>query len=365
MGCVLCVGRPVDIDVPALSSPTADPAPRAVVNNLDWGELKSIRLVSSKGGSCDLHAAVWNGEAVAVKIVRGDDAASVNDLLLEANVLSELGAASPHRHIIRLLAQGVRTDARPFIVLELLQATLHDILPRPAPRLLAETPDFDDEVSWCEWRLAKARWPIRRAIACALQLAHALKHLHDDEAIQGHQVLHRDLKPDNVGFLADSGQLVLFDFGLATRCPLAASTPGAATDTEARQLTGQTGSPRYMAPEVALSLPYTGKAEVFSFGTILWQLCSHERPWRGMSLPRFEQHVCRDGYRLPMRRRWPASLRRLLSDCWQQEPASRPSFTEVVQRLEDLLRELSMQSRGSSDDSALVHVELASTSRGS
>ena len=75
---------------------------------------------------------------------------------------------------------------------------------------------------------------------------------------------------------------MLFDFGLAklwqTSCDEPADAP--------RQLTGQTGSARYMAPEVARSRPYGTSAEVYSFGILLWQLASHERPFAGMDMQR-------------------------------------------------------------------------------
>ena len=123
------------------------------------------------------------------------------------------------------------------------------------------------------------------------------------------------------------GRLVLFDFGLAklwqarhiymcvlemyiyTRSSMAAgflsyvrtltyaptiyfaqAGPDEPADAP-RQLTGQTGSARYMAPEVARSRPYGTSAEVYSFGILLWQLASHERPFAGMDMQRHARQV--------------------------------------------------------------------------
>ena len=94
------------------------------------------------------------------------------------------------------------TEGKPFLVLDRLKSALSKVLPRPA-----------DEVPYWERRSASKRWPLARALQCGLELAEALAYLHD-EALPGFQLLHRDLKPDNIGFLAD-GKLVLFDFGLA------------------------------------------------------------------------------------------------------------------------------------------------------
>ena len=61
-----------------------------------------------------------------------------------------------------------------------------------------------------------------------------------------------DLKPDNVGFTLD-GTLKLFDLGLASCVYQRTSS------TDSYAMTGQTGSLRYMAPEVALNQAYTEK----------------------------------------------------------------------------------------------------------
>ena len=101
-------------------------------------------------------------------------------------------------------------------------------------------------------------------------------------------MLHRDIKPNNIGFLPN-GRLVLFDFGLAKLWKIDAD------DTQTRRLTGQTGSLRYMAPEVATSQPYNHKAEVFSFATCLWQMCSHEVPYFDCDVAAFMNRVCQKG----------------------------------------------------------------------
>ena len=74
-------------------------------------------------------------------------------------------------------------------------------------------------------------------------LISGLSHMHSKG------VYHRDLKPDNIGWTAD-GVLKLFDFGLASCVRKQVDC------TETYALTGNTGTLRYMAPEVALGLPY-------------------------------------------------------------------------------------------------------------
>lgn len=80
-------------------------------------------------------------------------------------------------------------------------------------------------------------------LRCARQLAAALRHLHE-EAIPGRMVVHRDVKPDNIGFSAE-GDLKLLDLGLSK------VVSKSEMDNAAYNMTGETGSARYMAPEVA------------------------------------------------------------------------------------------------------------------
>ena len=126
----------------------------------------------------------------------------------------------------------------------------------------------------------------------AEKLASALDYMHNGEAVAGKVLLHRDLKPDNIGF-TEMGDITIFDFGLATTIPVeseqnnqgdidedTSETGGEeGTDKSSKKdvvrlpryrLTGNTGSARYMAPEVALDNPYNQSVDVYAFILILW-----------------------------------------------------------------------------------------------
>lgn len=109
----------------------------------------------------------------------------------------------------------------------------------------------------------------------------------------------------------------LFDFGLATEFDV---------EKHGRfELTGDTGTIRYMAPEVALNQPYTEKADVYSFGILLWQILSLEEPYGRMPSARIEYSVCNLGLRPKIEPSWSNALRRLLQDCFAGQPR-RPSM---------------------------------------
>ena len=90
----------------------------------------------------------------------------------------------------------------------------------------------------------KRRAEFLERVKIALQIADAMEYLHSLN------IVFRDLKPDNIGF-DESEVLKLFDFGLAKELK-----PGMERPDGKYQLTGNTGSRRYMAPEVAKECPY-------------------------------------------------------------------------------------------------------------
>ncbi|RYG59380.1 hypothetical protein EON64_20295, partial [archaeon] len=118
-----------------------------------------------------------------------------------------------------------------------------------------------------------------------------------------------DLKPDNVGFTKD-GFLKLFDFGLVT-CVRSRTSPN-----DVYEMTGYTGSLRYMAPEVVLRKPYSEKADVYSFGIMLWQMARDRVPFKGYNKEEFFSRVVEGHERPKLDKSWPGGFSNLLKSCW-------------------------------------------------
>ncbi|WIA30321.1 hypothetical protein OEZ86_000409 [Tetradesmus obliquus] len=110
-------------------------------------------------------------------------------------------------------------------------------------------------------------------------------------------------------------------------------------------MTGQTGSCMTMAPEVFLGQPYNEKADVFSFGVVLYELAARclliftELPPSTTDPAITEWYAAKvaKGYRPARPKHFNAELWQLVEACWQQEPCARPSMTRVVQVLQGLL----------------------------
>jgi tRNA A-37 threonylcarbamoyl transferase component Bud32 len=112
-----------------------------------------------------------------------------------------------------------------------------------------------------------ARNPISHPEIAAMLLVEvckALGHAH------GTGIIHRDIKPENIMIRRD-GRVKLMDFGIAQM-----------VDVQKLTVTGQLlGSPAYMAPELVQGRPLDFRSDVFSLGTLLYQLCTGELPFKG------------------------------------------------------------------------------------
>jgi serine/threonine protein kinase/tetratricopeptide (TPR) repeat protein len=125
-------------------------------------------------------------------------------------------------------------------------------------------------------RLDAGAIPQRRALDYALQIAQGLAAAHD------RGIVHRDLKPQNV-FLTRDGLVKILDFGLAKGLP---GPPGAEDETKPSSGASPTrpgvilGTVGYMSPEQVRGAPADHRSDIFSFGTILYEMLSGERAFR-------------------------------------------------------------------------------------
>lgn len=283
----------------------------------------------------DLARDINQSRAYVLKMLRTDlpveeHVKGVTDLAIESEFLRTLS----HPHIIQLRAMA-NTDPREsrfFVILDRLNGTL-DKKFNYWRKLVGEASGH-----WfplCGYCCAKAPqlhavWKERLYVA--RDISKAIEYLHVNN------IVYRDLKPDNLGFDANNGQIQLFDFGLAKRLDGVTRT-----EDGCYLLTGNTGSLRYMAPEVALDKPYNETVDAYSFGILFWQICSLQTPFAGYNQRMHDEKVVQQGQRPKPHKSWPYSWSGLMEACWEPDISKRPSFRDIVSQLEDTVQLLEQE----------------------
>ena len=93
-----------------------------------------------------------------------------------------------------------------------------------------------------------------------------------------------------------------------------------------------------MAPEVVLGRPYSEKVDVYSFGMIMWQMLSGETPFSsGCKVDTQAGALAAKGYRPHRPARASSELFAIITSCWQENPAARPSFKQLTPLVHKLL----------------------------
>jgi tRNA A-37 threonylcarbamoyl transferase component Bud32 len=177
---------------------------------------------------------------------------------------------------------------------------------------------------------------VKEVLRIGVQVASGLAAAHK----QG--LIHRDVKPANI--LLENGvqRVKLTDFGLAR----------AADDASLTQTGLIAGTPLYMAPEQAACEPIDHRADLFSLGSLLYELCTGRPAFRAPTTVAVIRRVCDEAPR-PVREvnpDVPEALCRVIDRLHAKKPADRPaSAKEVADLLAGLLADLnSGRSRGSS-----------------
>jgi hypothetical protein len=171
-------------------------------------------------------------------------------------------------------------------------------------------------------RIERGTPPPRKALEWGVQLALGLAAAHD------RGIVHRDLKPENV-FLTRDGRVKILDFGVA-RLDRADAADGSLTTTTER---GQfIGTPAYASPEQVMGEPATPRADLFSFGVVLYELLTGTHPFRRETSADTMTAILRvDPPPLAgaVPGASPAALR-VIEHCLEKQPSERPSSARDI-----------------------------------
>src|SRR6266516_5166033 len=176
---------------------------------------------------------------VAVKLMHREIAADSDHLerfRREARAVAQLS----HPYIVSVIDAG-EDEGRPYIVFEYVEGeTLKDRIRR------------------------LGRLPVPEAVAYAIEIARALGAAHE------RQIVHRDVKPQNV-LIDEEGTAKVTDFGIAR------SLTEEGLTADGRVL----GTTDYVSPEQALGRDVTGQSDLYSLGIVLFEMLTGDVPFKG------------------------------------------------------------------------------------
>ncbi|MGK0305126.1 MAG: serine/threonine protein kinase [Gammaproteobacteria bacterium] len=157
----------------------------------------------------------------------------------------------------------------------------------------------------------KKKLPLKQTLIIALQLAKSLDYAHKSG------IVHRDIKPDNIIVMPDGESIKVADFGIARM--------NENEESQKTQVGSVLGTPRYMSPEQALGESVDGRSDLFSVGTIMYEMLSGNKAFDASNMatlmiqiaqkqPESLKTVCPD---------IPAGVRQIIQKLLQKSPDKR------------------------------------------
>ncbi|KAF6257781.1 kinase-like domain-containing protein [Scenedesmus sp. NREL 46B-D3] len=194
-----------------------------------------------------------------------------------------------------------------------------------------------------DWIRREGPLKLSTVLKVCVEVSRGMDYLHQ------RNIIHRDLKAANL-LLDENGTVKIADFGVARMI-------------EANgHMTAETGTYRWMAPEVIEHKPYDEKADVFSFGVVLWELLTCKIPYSDMTPLQAAVGVVQKGLRPAIPPNCLPQLASLMHACWDASPCTGagdsiagPTFKELTPQMQVLLdgvREAEARKASSSSSSS-------------
>ncbi|KAK9696876.1 hypothetical protein RND81_08G002900 [Saponaria officinalis] len=256
--------------------------------------------------------ASWRGIEVAVKKL-GDEVFTDEEKLRAFRDELALLQRIRHPNVVQFL--GAVTQSTPMMIIT----------------------EFLPKGDLCEYLLNIGGLKPRTTVRYALDIARGMSYLHE---IKPHPIIHCDLEPSNI-LRDDSGHLKVADFGVSK---LLKVTQGA---DENRSISNDDSSCRYMAPELFRNEAYDTKVDVFSFALILQEMIEGCPPFSSKDekeAQRAYDHHKRPPFKAPGKS-YAHGLRELIEECWNDDPAKRPTFRQIIRKLDHIYNHLGRKKR--------------------
>ncbi|MBT8495332.1 MAG: protein kinase [Deltaproteobacteria bacterium] len=241
------------------------------------------------------------GRGVALKVLK-PELANTPSLVKRFNAEAQAAAKLKHPNTVVLYDFGQADDGALFIAMEYVEGnSLRQLL-------------------------GKGALPVDQALYITEQVCSSLADAHR------HGIVHRDLKPDNVMLtkLGKKDNIVkVLDFGIAKL-----RDDGRVTQDPMTQAGDLLGTPQYMAPEQIRGEKIDGRADVYALGCMLFEMVTSRLPFTGGTVMGILSKHLQDDPPTPSSVRSdlpiPPEIDRLILECLQKRPDSRPPSMEIL-----------------------------------
>eukprot|EP00727_Mastigamoeba_balamuthi_P010137 m51a1_g5746 putative protein tyrosine kinase (1072) ;mRNA; f:1170442-1177724 len=260
---------------------------------IDFNEVRTGPRIG-KGTFGEVFKGTWRGAVIAIKKLPANQLSEVflNEFLREITLMKSLR----HPNVLQFLGSCLEPPNICIVIEYMGRGSLYSILHNP---------------------LEIWDWPMLLNTLC--DASRGVLYLHTSRP----PIIHRDLKTHNL-LVDENWKVKVCDFGLSTIMEQASQTMTAC------------GTPCWTAPEVLKHLHYTEKADVYSFGIVMWECLTRKDPYFGMPPFKVIFAVGNEGLRPPLPPFTPTEYMQLARDCWDESPHRRPSFEAILTRLEEM-----------------------------
>jgi len=155
----------------------------------------------------------------------------------------------------------------------------------------------------------------------AIDIATGMNYLH----LLKPPLLHRDLKSLNILLDEHLIHCKICDFGMSKM-----------RMDQNQAMTIGVGTPIWMAPELMRGDKYDEKVDIYAFGIILYEMVSNDVPFKEMNQMQLLLEVAINNKRPIIPQTCPPPFRRLITDCWNNDPTQRPPFSGILKMLHNL-----------------------------
>ncbi|XP_050383720.1 serine/threonine-protein kinase STY17-like [Argentina anserina] len=262
---------------------------------IDTKQLKFENKVGS-GSFGDLYRGTYCSQEVAIKILKPErvNAEMLKDFSQEVYILRKIR----HKNVVQFIGACTQPPNICIVTEFMSRGSVYDFLHKQ-----------------------KGVFKLPSLLKVAIDVSKGMNYLHQNN------IVHRDLKTANL--LMDEHEVVkVADFGVAR------------VQAQSGVMTAETGTYRWMAPEVIEHKPYDHKADVFSFGIVLWELLTGQLPYSFLTPLQAAVGVVQKALRPTIPKNTNPKFAELLERCWQQDPIQRPDFSEIVEILQHLAKEV-------------------------